>query len=103
MIRQYFEFRTLITPFWIQLSYLMGAFGITMISVMAIIAPHTFAGYDNDTKHIVASGAILLFVGNIIWRMLCEGVILFFSIHSLLVSIDNRAESLATAEVTQTE
>jgi hypothetical protein len=29
-------------------------------------------------------------IGNLVWRILCEGAILLFSLHELLVSIDTR-------------
>lgn len=103
MIKQYFEFRTLITPFWAQFGYAIGAFGITAICLVAIITPSTFADYDNNAKHVVADGAIMLLMGNLVWRMLCEAAIVIYSIHSLLVSIDNKAELLINAKIAQTE
>ena len=39
-------------------------------------------------------GILVLLVGNLVWRMMCEGAILLFSLHELLVSIDTRAKAL---------
>lgn len=38
----------------------------------------------------LALGVAALVMGNLVWRIMCEGAILLFSLHELLVSIDTR-------------
>ena len=41
-------------------------------------------------------GILALIFGNLAWRMLCEGAILLFSLHEILVSLEDKADFLAT-------
>lgn len=96
-LRQYFGFRKLITPSLIRWSYLFGALAITMMSAIAIVFPHTFTEYGDNSDRVVFGGILLLFAGNVVWRMMCEGAILVFSLHEILVSLDDKAKSLVAA------
>jgi hypothetical protein len=91
---QYFGFRKLITPTLIVASYVFGAFAITLLSVVAMIFPEFFTRYGDDSSRVVFGGILLLVAGNLVWRMMCEGAILLFSLHETLVSLDDKARSL---------
>ncbi len=41
-------------------------------------------------------GILALIFGNLAWRMLCEAAILLFSLHEILVSLEDKADFLAT-------
>jgi hypothetical protein len=44
---------------------------------------------DDTAKLLkILSAGVLAIVGNLLWRLVCEQVILLFSIHERLVSID---------------
>jgi hypothetical protein len=91
---QYFGFRKLITPTLIIASHVLGAFAITLLSVVAMIFPEFFTRYGDDSSRVVLGGILLLVAGNLVWRMMCEGAILLFSLHETLVSLDDKARSL---------
>jgi hypothetical protein len=93
---RYFGFRKLVTPALIKLSHLIGVVAITIVSIFAIVSPDTFAAYGGDSTRVMIMGMLVLVLGNLVWRMLCEGAILLFSLHEILVSLEDTAELLAT-------
>ncbi len=72
----------------------MGACFITAAGLVSILSPETLNEYDVGPILSRLGGVFLLLVGNLVWRMMCEGAILLFSLHELLVSIDTRAKGL---------
>jgi hypothetical protein len=73
-----------------------GAFAITLLSIVAISFPEIFTRYGDDSSRVVLGGILLLVAGNLVWRMMCEGAILLFSLHETLVSLDDKARSFCT-------
>ena len=99
---QYFAFRTLVTPHLIKSVYIVGACVLTGAGVLLIMSPDNLTGIAEDPIFARFGGILLFLVGNLVWRMLCEGAILLFSLHEILVSIDNHAKAfLERAEVTR--
>ena len=76
-ISGYFQFKNMITNSIIQYLYVIGVINIIIISI----------GLINGSSE--QYGFYLLLYGNIFWRIICEGLILFFSIHESVVSIEN--------------
>lgn len=97
-VGRYFGFRKLITPTLIKWTYGFGALAITATCVIAIISPDTFTNYGRDSSKVMFGGILALILGNLVWRMICEGAILLFSLHEVVVSIEDKAKILA-AEV----
>lgn len=97
-VGRYFGFRKLITPALIKWTYGLGALAITATCVIAIISPVTFIDYGRDSNKVTFGGILALILGNLVWRMICEGAILLFSLHEVAVSIEDKAKILA-AEV----
>lgn len=91
---EYFAFRELVTPQLIKVVYIVGACFITSAGLVSILSPETLNEYDVGPILSRLGGVFLLLVGNLVWRMMCEGAILLFSLHELLVSIDTRAKGL---------
>jgi len=93
----YFSFHKLVSTSIIKATYVIGMVLITLWGLAAIgFAIAALAQPDNlELRAIVASqplgavvlGAIALVFGNLLWRLLCEGWILLFSIHELLAAI----------------
>jgi len=83
-------FRKLISPEIIKVVYGVGALLITVMGIIAIAAPTLRPDFFQGANSPLFGVAILI-VGNVLWRMLCEGIILFFSMHEVLVSLDSRA------------
>lgn len=77
-IAAYFKFESLISPSLIRISYLIGMLMITYI------------GYKIAINSQSLTGAAILLFGNLLWRIVCEGLIIFFRIHESLVSIDKK-------------
>lgn len=91
---EYFSFRELVTPQLIKVVYLVGACFITAAGVLSVLSPESFSEYETGPLLSRLGGIFVLLVGNLVWRMMCEGAILLFSLHELLVSIDTRARVL---------
>jgi len=91
---EYFAFRELVTPHLIKVVYILGACVLTAAGILSIIVPDTLSGYADDAARARLGGVLLLLAGNLVWRMLCEVAILLFSLHEIVVSIDNRARAL---------
>jgi hypothetical protein len=90
----YFAFRELVTPHLIKVVYIVGACFITAAGVWSILSPETLSGYEADPILTRFGGIMVLLVGNLVWRMVCESAILLFSLHEILVSLDNRVRVL---------
>jgi hypothetical protein len=88
---EYFAFRELVTPQLIKVVYIVGACFMTAAGVLSILSPDTLAEYEGGSILTRLGGIAVLLIGNLVWRMMCEGAILLFSLHELLVSIDTRA------------
>lgn len=91
---EYFAFRELVTPQLIKVIYIVGACFITAAGILSILSPETLNEYETGPILTRLGGILVLLVGNLVWRMMCEGAILLFSLHELLVSIDTRAKVL---------
>lgn len=91
---EYFAFRELVTPQLIKVVYIVGACFITAAGLLSILSPETLNEYEAGPILSRLGGISVILVGNLVWRMVCEGVILLFSLHELLVSIDTRARAL---------
>ena len=91
---EYFAFRELVTPQLIKVVYLVGACFITAAGLLSIVSPDTLDEYEAGPIVTRLGGIAVLLIGNLVWRMMCEGAILLFSLHELLVSIDMRASVL---------
>lgn len=87
---EYFAFRELVTPQLIKVVYLVGACFITAAGILSIVAPGALEEYEGGPIVTRLGGIAVLLVGNLVWRMMCEGAILLFSLHEMLVSIDMR-------------
>lgn len=91
---EYFAFRELVTPQLIKVVYIVGACFISAAGFLSILSPETLDEYDLGPILSRLGGIFVLLVGNLVWRMMCEGAILLFSLHELLVSIDTRAKGM---------
>lgn len=75
-------FRTMISGTIIEMIYVLGA-------AMLFIT-----GIERMTGNQMWPGITIIIVGNLLWRLLCEGWILFFSMHDKL---DSMSEELKKA------
>ncbi len=91
---EYFSFRELVTPQLIKVVYIVGACFITAVGLLSTLSPEGLERYAVVPIFSRLGGIAVLLVGNLVWRMMCEGAILLFSLHELLVSIDTQAKAL---------
>jgi len=88
-ISGYFQFKNMITTYIIKNLYVLGVIAIIIYSIELINRSSGY-GANEDLK---LYGFALLIFGNLFWRLICEGWILFFSIHESLVSIENNTKN----------
>ena len=94
----FFAFRWMITPDIIKILYILGMILLNLSLLGSFIAGVvSFIMVDTglDTLYIVliiagaaVVGIIIAIVFNLMLRMMCEQIILFFSIHETLVSLE---------------
>jgi len=98
----YFSFHRLVSTSIIKAVYVIGLMLITLgglaaigLAIAALAQPENAelrAFVPGQPVAVITLGAIALVFGNLLWRLMCEGWILLFSIHELLASIDRRLE-----------
>jgi len=81
-MKDFFAFRRMLSASIVRILYVLGMVALTFIGVVLLLSVN---------EPLVSMGGFLLItVGNLIWRLLCESMILAFSMHELLASIDRR-------------
>lgn len=95
----FFSFHKLVSTSIIKTVYLIGAIVITLLPTLQIVvAAFALVGRvppDPAAERLlvgipevrIAGACFVLLFGNLIWRLICEGWILLFSIHELLAKI----------------
>ncbi len=79
-------FRTLITTTIVKILYVVGCLAVT-VGGMVWMAGAVLASDGRPALHFIG-GALTITVGNLLWRLVCEGWILFFSLHEMLASVE---------------
>ena len=110
----YFGFRWLITPTIIKILHVLGLIllnlamlGSFIVGIIVLIAGSTQVDLEGPIKILAIVGFIIVgfitfFVVNILWRMICENIILFFSIHEMISGIE-RATGDIEGKVAESE
>ncbi len=88
----------MVSPLLLKLAYALGVVALIVVGVDSlsayISAPRGATttcndfGYCTNTSNALRIGILVLTLGNLIWRLLCERVIVFFSIHERLRRIE---------------
>jgi len=84
-ISDFLAFRYLVTPAFVTVIYVIGAIGITLASLGAIVG-----GGGGG----VVAGLLLFIFGNLYWRILLEFVMVLFRMNDSLQSIDRRGKGM---------
>jgi hypothetical protein len=79
-------FRRMITPIIIKIVFWIGLIVILALGIVAIVDG---VSNDSDIGEVIAGGALILILGPIIWRVLCEILLLTFRIIENLADIRN--------------
>lgn len=91
---RFFSFETLITTDFVRAFYLLGMIVISLAGTFFLL------GFGRGVLTIEIPGntrivgAVLLILGNLVWRIICEGWILFFRMHESLVEIQTNTQIL---------
>jgi Domain of unknown function (DUF4282) len=81
-INDFIAFRYLITPIFMTVIYVIGAIGITLAALGALVGGNAIAG-------------ILVFIfGQLYWRIILEFVMVLFRMNDSLQSIDRRGKGM---------
>lgn len=93
----------MVSPLLIKLAYVFGAVALLIVGIDSlgayITAPHRAFrtcndfGYCTNTSSMLPFSILLLTLGNLLWRLLCESAILFFIIHERLRRIEQNTAS----------
>jgi hypothetical protein len=81
-----------ITTTFMKLIYVIGAIIITLGSLVLMVGfsvPSLYYGLSLGSGGILV-GLVVFIFGNLGWRLLCEAIIVVFTIHERLVSIDSK-------------
>ena len=87
----FINFKMFITTTFMKIIYIIGAILITLGSFVLMVgfSMPFYYGFSAGAGGVLAGLAVLIF-GNIGWRLICEAIIVVFSIHDRLVSIDTK-------------
>ena len=80
----FFSFRVLVSRAIIKVLYFIGMLILTLGGIGRLLT-----AYSQEETMV---GILILTLGNILWRIICEGWILFFSIHDILASIEKKLD-----------
>ncbi len=83
----FFSFRVMVSRTLIQVIYVIGMIALSFFGIWHFVI-YFKSNYDSGENLMVGLG-ILIF-GNLLWRITCEGSILLFNIHDVLVSIERK-------------
>jgi hypothetical protein len=81
-LADFFSFRTLIGASFMKVIYIVGAVGLVLGYVWALFAAGPFEEFG-----LVVLATVYFAVLSIGWRLMCELVVVFFSMHQHLVAI----------------
>lgn len=71
----------MVSSLLIKILYALGVLVVTIYGIISL-----FSG-----SFLMGLGTIIF--GNLFWRLACEGIIVIFSIHDVLVSIDRKTKN----------
>jgi len=103
--RRFLSFDIFITKSAITVIYCIGAVVLTLVSVLGIVKPAMLPTLPSQIPSIITPvfWIVVLILGNLVWRMMCEFFVVLFSIDTSLISIDTTLITLnqpVTAEDT---
>ena len=90
----YFSFQKCITSSFVKAIYFLGFVALTAGGI-GLASWAAMRLYEANIPrglgwYYVASGAAIVLVGNLVWRVFCEIWIVLFNIHARLVSLDQK-------------
>ncbi|MFT3741868.1 MAG: hypothetical protein QM752_04225 [Gammaproteobacteria bacterium] len=84
MFRDFLAFRRMLSLYLIQALFWLGIVGLIILV------------FINFYDHNVGLGIITLFIGPLVWRLLCESLLVLFRMNDTLTDIKNALNSKAS-------
>ena len=84
----YLAFRRMITPSFVRSLYVAGMLILTIAGLILIAQGLQLLDYGG--RRMVVWGALALLPGNVLWRVLCEQIVILHRIHEELVTLEAR-------------
>ena len=79
IVLEFLEFRKIVSTFIIKVIYTLGLIALIFGGI---------GGLVSGEEELMLIGLGVITVGNLLWRVVCEGLVLLFSIHDILGSIE---------------
>lgn len=93
-LNDFITFKKFISTKLIMIIYALGAIYITVNGISTIFKKRDiFFGISYGISARVFLGLGILVLGNLVWRVICEGAIVLFGIHDSLTSIEEELKS----------
>ncbi len=89
----FFSFKTMITLKLIQILYAIVAVCLTLYSLKLLLMDSGEDSYSMMGSMGRLGGFLLLIFGNVLWRVWCELIIVFFRINKTLNNIDDKTHA----------
>ena len=83
----FWSFKKMISTDLIKILYVLGMIGITIAGTLMLVRA---TNMQYGATGMALTGLAIIVLGNLLWRIICEGWILLFSILDTLVSIENK-------------
>ncbi|MDR0469813.1 MAG: DUF4282 domain-containing protein [Peptococcaceae bacterium] len=83
----FFSFRKMVTPMLIKVIYILGEIGIIIGCISGIVAVRSYSrmlGGRGVNFGAVLGGLLVIAISSLFWRVVCESLIVLFSLHSEL-------------------
>ena len=87
----FFSFQRLLSADFIRILYFAGMVFITLSGIFMIVGAGQGLGVEIPVDARIPAklqGVLLLVLGNLFWRIICEGWIVLFVIHEKLTNIE---------------
>ncbi len=94
----YFSFSKFISPTLIKIAYVIGVILITIGGIVLMVSPigqvsvsHGSPVLTGGEGFCIVFGLLWIFLGNLIWRVVCESWIVLFNMRDLLASVERES------------
>ena len=89
----FFAFKNMISLFLVKIIYVIGIVIITSIGVVTMVGGCSGCFSYQFGGAAIFLGLAIIFVGNLAWRVACEWWVVFFSMHEMIVKIEENTNS----------
>ena len=89
LLGDFFSFKIMISLSIVKIIYAIGFVIITAIGIVTMVSGISdYSGFLG-----IIAGLMIILFGNIVWRVLCEWWVVFFSMHEQIVKIEENTQT----------